>query len=97
MKPSAPYSPQQNGVSERMNRTILQLERAMRLEKRLPESLWGEAVLHAVWIRNRSPTKALQDKTPTELLTGNKANLSMCREFGDDVFVLEELSKPKIE
>lgn len=97
LKPSAPHSPQQNGVSERMNRTILELARAMRFEKNLPESLWGEAVLHAAWIRNRSPTKALDDKTPIETLTGILPNLSMAREFGDDVFVLEELPKSKIE
>ena len=97
LKPSAPHSPQQNGVSERMNRTLLDLARAMRLEKQLPESLWGEAVLHAAWIRNRSPTTALNGKTPMEVLTGNCPDLSMSREFGEEVYVLEEIPKPKIE
>ena len=97
LKTSAPYSPQQNGVSERMNRTLLDLARAMRFEKNLPETLWGEAVLHAAWIRNRSPTAALDGNTPIRVLTGTRPNLSDVKEFGETVYVLEEIQKPKIE
>ncbi|POS82585.1 hypothetical protein EPUL_005263, partial [Erysiphe pulchra] len=78
------YAPQQNSVSERMNRTLLDLARAMRIEKNLPETLWGEAVLHAAWIRNRCPTEALNGATPIESLTGERPNLSMTREFRND-------------
>lgn len=97
LKTSAPYSPQQNGVSERMNRTLLDLARAMRIERKLPESLWGEAVLHAAWIRNRCPTDALDGSTPLKLMTGVQPDLSDIREFGEKVYVLEEIPKPKIE
>ena len=85
MKMSATYSPQQNGVSERMNRTLLDLARAMKFEKKLPDTLWGEAVLHAAWIRNRSSTKILKNSTPIEVLTGKRPNLSCAREFGEEV------------
>ncbi|KAI1001932.1 hypothetical protein K3495_g6270 [Podosphaera aphanis] len=94
---SAPYSPQQNGVSERINRTLLNLARAMKIEKKLPDTLWGEAVLHAAWIRNRSPTTAIGNITPIEALTGKRPNLSNAREFGEEVYILEELQKSKIE
>ncbi|KAI0995437.1 hypothetical protein K3495_g12742 [Podosphaera aphanis] len=97
LNPSAPHSPQQNGVSERMNRTLLELARAMIIEKQLPEFLWGEAVLHASWIRNRSPTKVLDGKTPMEALSGNRPDLSSAQEFGEDVYIFEELSRAKIQ
>lgn len=97
LKTSAPYSPQQNGVSERMNWTLPDLARAMRIEKRLPETLWGEAVLHAAWIRNRSPTATLNGGTPLEMLTGKRPDLSKVREFGETVHVLDETPRSKIE
>jgi len=51
---TAPYSPSQNGVAERMNRTLVELARAMLSARDLPEFLWEYAVLHAAYIRNRS-------------------------------------------
>lgn len=67
------------------------------MKKNLPESLWGEAVLHAAYVRNHSPTKPLDNKSPIEVLTGNKPNIFIMREFGEDVFVFEEIPKSKIE
>ena len=49
---SAPYSPSQNGVAERFNRTLLELARAMLISKNLPTFLWDEAVAHAAYLRN---------------------------------------------
>ncbi|POS85586.1 hypothetical protein EPUL_003893 [Erysiphe pulchra] len=89
LKPSALNSPQQNGVSERMNRTLLDLARAMRIEKKLPESLWREA--------EQESHCSLGWKTSMEFLTGIRPNLSMARKFSRDIYVLEELIKPKIE
>ncbi|KAI0991749.1 hypothetical protein K3495_g16438, partial [Podosphaera aphanis] len=80
-----------------MNRTLMDLARAMLIERRLPEFLWGEAVLHASWIRNRSPTATLHGKTPIEVLTKTHPNLSIAQEFGKDVYVLEEISRPKTQ
>ena len=87
---SAPYSPSQNGVAERFNRTLLELARAMLISKNLPTFLWDEAVAHAAYLRNRVPTRALNGKTPYEAWHGAKPNVSHLREFGCDVWVLDE-------
>jgi transposase InsO family protein len=87
---SAPYSPSQNGVAERFNRTLLELVRAMLIAKQLPEYLWDEAVSHATYLRNRAPTKALKGMTPYQAWTGKKPDVSHFREFGCDVWVLDE-------
>ena len=87
---SAPYSPSQNGIAERFNRTLIELVRAMLIAKELPTFLWDEAVSHATYIRNRSPTKALKGKTPYEAWTGKKPDVSHFREFGSDVWILDE-------
>ena len=50
----APYTPQQNGVIERKNRTIMGLVRSMLQEKNLPLERWGEAVSTCVYVMNRS-------------------------------------------
>ena len=62
-EPSAPYTQNQNGVSERMNRTIMEKARKMLLEARLPESFWAEAVNTAVYLHDRSPTRSLDNMT----------------------------------
>ena len=60
----APYSPSQNGVAERMNRTLVELACAMIRD--LPKFLWEYAVAHSTYLRNRTYTKSLKDKTPYE-------------------------------
>jgi hypothetical protein len=59
LRTTAPYSPSQNSVSERLNRTLLELARAMLIAKSQPQYLWDEAVATAVYIRNRVLTTAL--------------------------------------
>ena len=56
---TAPYSPQQNGVVERKNKTMVSMVRAMSKAKDLPRELWGEAVNTAVYILNQSSSKTL--------------------------------------
>ena len=90
LETTAPYSPSQNGVAERFNRTLLELARAMLIAKKLPVFLWDEAVSHANYLRNRSSTVALADMMPHEAQTGKKPNVSHLREFGCDVWVLDE-------
>ena len=58
------YTPEQNGVSERYNRTIMEAARTMLLHATLPLSFWAEAVNCAVFVRNRSPMTTLPGKTP---------------------------------
>ncbi|GJU79055.1 zinc finger, CCHC-type containing protein [Tanacetum coccineum] len=79
---TAPYSPQQNGVVERRNRTVLSTTRSMMKAMKLPLTFWAEAVRHAIYILNRVPTRALENKTPYEALYNRKPNLENLRIFG---------------
>ncbi|GJV05452.1 zinc finger, CCHC-type containing protein [Tanacetum coccineum] len=79
---TAPYSPQQNGVVERRNRTVLSTMRSMMKAMKLPLNFWAEAVRHAIYILNRVSTRALVDKTPYEALYNRKPNLENLRIFG---------------
>lgn len=62
-----PSTPEQNGVAERRNRTLMDMVRSMMSHSKLPDFLWGEALKAAMYILNRVPSKAVP-KTPFELL-----------------------------
>lgn len=79
---TVPYSPQQNGVAERKNRTLIEKARTMIIGSGLGRDMWGEAVLTATYLMNRSPTVVIRDKVPAELWYGRKINLSHLRIFG---------------
>nr|GEY21628.1 zinc finger, CCHC-type [Tanacetum cinerariifolium] len=79
---TAPYLPQQNGVVERRNRTVLSTTRSMMKAMKLPLTFWAEVVRYAIYILNRVPTRALEDKTPYEALYNRKPNLENLRIFG---------------
>lgn len=79
---TAPYSPQQNGVVERRNRTVVAMTRSFLKEKDMPSTFWGEAVRHSVYILNRLPTRVLKGETPYEAWKGEKPNLGFIRTFG---------------
>ncbi|XP_076686075.1 uncharacterized protein LOC143378147 [Andrena cerasifolii] len=66
------YTPQQNGVSERLNRTLVEMARCLLMQAELPITLWAEAIGTAAYIRNRCPTTANQETTPHEVWTGEK-------------------------
>jgi hypothetical protein len=83
-------TPQHNGVTERLNCTLMEKVRAMLHDSGLQRTLWGEAVKHAVWLKNRTPTKALDGGTPLEATTGKKPNLSRTRPWGSKVWVCTE-------
>ena len=77
------YTPQQNGVSERKNRTLVGAVLSMLSYAKLPKIFWGEALYTANYLQNRSPTKALPiNKTPFELWYGYQPNLSYLKVFG---------------
>ncbi|CAN1139245.1 Retrovirus-related Pol polyprotein from transposon TNT 1-94 [Linum perenne] len=78
---TAPYSPQQNGVAERKNRTLKNMLNAMLLESGLSDDLWGEAVLAANKILNRIPLKTC-DKTPFELWKGFPPSYNNFKSWG---------------
>lgn len=76
------YTPQQNGVAERKNRTILDMARSMVKAKHMPRTFWAEAVLCAVYLLNRCPTKSVRNKTPNEAWSGSKPSVGHLRIFG---------------
>ena len=79
---SVPKTPEQNGVAERLNRTLIETVRAMLSSSRLPHKFWAEALSTAVYLKNRSYTKAVLDMTPHEAWSGSKPNVKHLRVFG---------------
>ena len=80
-------TPQHAGVAERRNRTIGERIWALLHASGLPRFLWGEAARHAVWLLNRTTTKAVDGMTPFEAAFGKKPDLKKVREWGEKVFV----------
>ena len=79
---TAPYTPQQNGVVERRNRTMMEMTRSMLKHMKVPNYLWGEAIRHTTYLLNRVATRVLKEKTPYEMFRGSKPNISHIRIFG---------------
>ncbi|KAI5335543.1 hypothetical protein L3X38_025676 [Prunus dulcis] len=82
------YSPQQNGVAERKNRTIVEMAKCMIHAKELPYTLWCEAVNTSVYLLNRSPTRALENTTPFEKFSGRKPGVKHLKVFGSVCYSL---------
>lgn len=76
------YTPQQNGVVERRNRTVMGMARSLLKGKEMPSYFWGEAVRHAVYVLNRLPTRALMGTTPYETWTSYKPDVGHLPVFG---------------
>ncbi|GJX48062.1 retrotransposon protein, putative, ty1-copia subclass [Tanacetum coccineum] len=89
-----PYTPQNNGVSERRNRTLLDMVRSMMSQTTLPKSFWDYALETAARILNMVPTKKV-DKTPYEVWHGQAPKLSYLKVWGCEAFVKRDtLTKP---
>lgn len=85
---TAPYTPEQNGIAERKNRTVMEMARSMLKSKDLPNQFWAEAVHTAVYLLNISPTKAVMGRTPFEICKGRKPWVSHLRIFGCIAYAL---------
>jgi hypothetical protein len=80
-------TPEYNGVAERFNRTAIEKVRALLYKTGLPKFLWGKALLHVVYLKNRTWTRASPNATPHEILTGKKPDLSNIHPWGARVWV----------
>lgn len=87
---TTPYTPQQNGLAERKNRTLLEKARCMLIQARMPEKFWAEAVFTANYIANRIPTRMTKDKTPFEKWVGRVPSVNHFHVFGSKVYVLRK-------
>jgi transposase InsO family protein len=85
---SSPYTPQQNGVVERKNRTLLDMARTMLDEYKTPDRFWAEAINTPCYSINRLYLHRILKKTSYELLTDKKPNVSYFRVFGSICFIL---------
>lgn len=84
---SASYTPQQNGVAERVNGIILDKVRCMLVDARLPSTYWAEAVNYAVYLKNRSPSRAIKNFVPETMWNNKPVDLSNLRIFGCVAFM----------
>ncbi|XP_066341363.1 uncharacterized protein [Miscanthus floridulus] len=78
---TAPYTPQQNGVVERKNRSVMEMARSLLKSMEIPGIFWAEAVRHSVYLLNRLPTKSMGYRTPYEGWNGRKPHLGHVRIF----------------
>ena len=85
---TAPNTPEQNGVAERKNRTVVEMARSLLKAKGLSNEFWAEAVAIAIYLLNLSPTKAVQNQTPYEAWSGKKPWVSHLKIFGCIAYAL---------
>ena len=85
---STPYTPQQNGVAERKNRTLMDAARTMMAEFKSPYNFWAEAISTACHATNRLYLRKGLNKTSYEILSGHKPNISYFRVFGCKCYIL---------
>jgi hypothetical protein len=83
----APYSPELQGVAERVNRSICEIARCMLKDAKLPDDLWAEACSTAAYIKNRSPHSGLKNCTPEQMWTGKRPDIRNLKVFGCNCMV----------
>ncbi|GJX51135.1 ribonuclease H-like domain-containing protein [Tanacetum coccineum] len=89
---SVARTPQQNGVAERRNKTLIKAARTMLADFKLPTTFWAEAVNTACYVQNRVFVVKPHNKTPYELFHGRTPTLSFMRPFGCPVTILNTIN-----
>ena len=84
---TVPRTPQQNGVAERLNRTLFEKVRSMLINQKVPHAFWVDALTTSVYLKNRSPTSYLDGLTPFEAWKGNKPDVGHLRVYGCDAYI----------
>ncbi|KAD7117306.1 hypothetical protein E3N88_04574 [Mikania micrantha] len=93
-----PETPQQNGVAERMNMTLNERARSMRLNAGLPKTFWADAVNTAAYLINRGPSVPLGFKIPEEEWQEKDASLKHLRVFGCSAYsLLKDVDRDKLD
>nr|GEX38349.1 hypothetical protein [Tanacetum cinerariifolium] len=88
---SVPRTPQQNGIAERKNRTLIEAAKTLLADSLLPIPFWAEAVNTACYVQNRVLVTKPHNKTPYELLHGRLPSIGFMRPFGCPVTILNTL------
>lgn len=87
-----PKTPQQSGIAERRNRTLLDMVRSIMAQANLPIQYWGDALLTTAYILNQVPYKSVSF-IPYELWTGKKPDLSQLHLWGCAAYILDTFHK----
>ncbi|GJR99212.1 retrovirus-related pol polyprotein from transposon TNT 1-94 [Tanacetum coccineum] len=93
---TAPYSPQQNGIAERKNRTLKEMVTAMLISSGMSQDMWGEAILTATYLLNKIPHKE-KEETLYELWMGRKPSYQYLRKSTAYRFIVHESKNPDIQ
>ena len=93
-----PYTPQQNFIVERKNRTLMKMARCMLHARNMDPMFWAETINTTPYIINRSPTIVFKHKTAKEAWSGRKPTLDHFEVFGYDAYVhIAEKKRKKLD
>jgi Reverse transcriptase (RNA-dependent DNA polymerase)/gag-polypeptide of LTR copia-type/Integrase core domain/GAG-pre-integrase domain len=90
---TVPGTPQQNGVAERMNQTLMDMTRCLIIESGVTKTLWADALHTACHIRNKCPSKAIDEQVPETLWLGRESKLKHLRVYGCKVWSVANARK----
>lgn len=91
------YTPQQNDVAERKNRTLVEMATCMLIQSGLPRTFWTKAILTTVYIRNRYPSRSLEGKLPHEIWTEKIPTVIHFQVFGAKAHMLDKSKHVKFD
>ncbi|GJZ49983.1 retrovirus-related pol polyprotein from transposon TNT 1-94, partial [Tanacetum coccineum] len=98
MLKTVPETPQQNGVAKRMNRTLNERAKSMRLHAGLLKMFWEDSVATAAYLINHGPSVPLGFRIPEEEWQGKEVSLALLRVFGCDSYVkVTDVARDKLD